>query len=459
MPIDSEHPEYSVYKSIWSKTEDFYAGEEKIKAEGVTYLPALTDSQGLTAYNAYKDRTLFYDATFRTVQGLTGLATWKAPIIKLPKAMEELLAPEQIKGTIREVMKTGRQGLLVDRNDKGDDPYIVQYGATDIINWREDEEGLVLLVLREQTYEPAESDPYQMELITRYRELLIEEGKYQVRIWKQINKEDTTEWIIEEEIFPQKLGSGLDYIPFVFIGAEESGDSDISKPPLLGVVNGNLFHYRLSADYAHGLHWTALPTPWVSGATNMDKETKLEIGSGAAWLLPEASCRAGYLEFTGQGLDPISKALKETEGIMAALGARLLEKQRSGVEAAETARIRQSGEMSILGSLVTSVGAAYEQAGKYMADWMNLNENDVAIEMNVDFIKDKMSPQLLTALVQSYQSGGMSLQTFVYNMEAGEMLSPDTTAEEEMDRIESIGPDVIKQEVVEKEEVEEDEEE
>jgi len=455
MPIDSEHPEYSAYNDVWKKTEDFYEGEEKVKTEGQTYLPSLTDNQGLSAYNAYKNRSLFYDATFRTVQGLTGLATWKPPVIKTPTAMEELLDLEQIKGSIRSVLKTGRQGLLVDRNDQGDDPYIITYNAGSIINWREDGEGLVMVILKEENYLPSKDDPYKLELTTTYRELLIEEGKYVVNIWKQINEKNESKWIIDETIVPKKLGAALDYIPFIFVGAEETGVSDICKPPLLGVVNANLFHYRLSADYAHGLHWTALPTPWVSGATNMDKVTKLEIGSGSAWLLPEPSCRAGYLEFTGQGLEPISKALQETEKIMAALGARLLEKQRSGVEAAETARIRQSGEMSILGSLVTSIGLAYEIAGRYMADWMNLKADAVAVEMNVDFIKDKMSPQMLTSLVQAYQAGGMSLDTFVYNMESGEMLSPDTTAEDEKDKLEIAGSAALAEVETEIEEEEE----
>ena len=261
-----------------------------------------------------------------------------------------------------------------------------------------------------------------------------------VRIWTKINEDGKDSFIIEEELFPTKLGARLDYIPFVFINAEEANTTDIVKPPLSGVVNANLFHYRVAADYAHGLHWTALPTPWVSGAAQLEKDTKLEIGSGVAWLLPEANCRAGYLEFTGQGLQPIADALKESEHIMAAIGARLLEKQRSGVEAAETARIRQSGEMSILGSLVSSVGSGFEIAARFIADWVNYNQDEVIIEMNTDFIKEKMGPQELTALVGAYQAGGISLETFVYNLEAGEMLAPGTTADEEMDRIGSLGP-------------------
>jgi hypothetical protein len=43
----------------------------------------------------------------------------------------------------------------------------------------------------------------------------------------------------------------------------------------------NLDHYRLHADYRHGMHFTALPTAWVSG---FDKAATLRIGSSTAWV-------------------------------------------------------------------------------------------------------------------------------------------------------------------------------
>jgi hypothetical protein len=453
MGIQSEHPEFAKNKNVWKKADDFYQGEEAVKDQGVVYLPPLTNSQGKESYDSYKNRALFYDATFRTVQGITGLGVWKSPVINVPDSMQDIIQQESMKHTIRELLKTGRSGLLVDMPSDGKIPYIVPYDVSNIINWREDEDGLILVVLQEASYEPSNEDEYQQKLVTRFRELLLDDtGKYMVRIWGHLQEGDRDEWVIEEEIFPTKMGARMDYIPFIFINAEESDSTEIVKPPLLGVVNAKLVHYRVSADYAHGLHWTALPTPWVSGASQMQKDTTLEIGSGVAWLLPETNCRAGYLEFTGQGLDPLSKALEETEKLMASLGARLLDKQRTGVEAAETARIRQSGEMSILGSLVTSVGHGYELAGKYVADWMNANPEDVSIEMNVDFVKQRLGPQELTSLVQAHQSGGLSLEALVYNLETGEMLPPGTTAEEELDRLSLSGPEPLE---IKKEKVEE----
>jgi hypothetical protein len=50
----------------------------------------------------------------------------------------------------------------------------------------------------------------------------------------------------------------------------------VDKVPLADIIAINLDHYRLTADYKHGMHFTALPTAWVSG---FDKNSSLRIGS------------------------------------------------------------------------------------------------------------------------------------------------------------------------------------
>ena len=54
---------------------------------------------------------------------------------------------------------------------------------------------------------------------------------------------------------------------------------DIDKLPLNDVIAVNLDHFPLHADYRHGIHFTALPTAWVSG---FDKSATLRTGSSTA---------------------------------------------------------------------------------------------------------------------------------------------------------------------------------
>jgi hypothetical protein len=120
-------------------------------------------------------------------------------------------------------------------------------------------------------------------------------------------------------------------IPFVFHGPYDSLPK-CSKLPLDDIIAVNLDHYRLDADYKHGLHFTALPTAWVSG---FSQDAQLRIGSSTAWVTDTVGAQAGFLEFTGQGLSTFERAMDHAERLMAILGSRLLESQKRVSESAE----------------------------------------------------------------------------------------------------------------------------
>ena len=119
---------------------------------------------------------------------------------------------------------------------------------------------------------------------------------------------------------------------------------------------------------------------------------------------------------------------------MAVLGARLLEGPK-GVEAAETARIRQNTETSILGSMVQSVENGIQKSLEIMARWEGSDPEEVKVSMNRDFIDVRLPYQEVIALVQSYQMGGISLDTLLHNLKQGEVIPHDVSIEEEMERI------------------------
>jgi hypothetical protein len=133
----------------------------------------------------------------------------------------------------------------------------------------------------------------------------------------------------------------------------------VDKLPLADIIALNLDHYRLNADYKHGLHFTALPTAWVSG---FDKTATLRIGSSTAWVSETPGATAGFLEFTGQGLTTFERAMDRDERLMAILGSRMLEGQKMVGETAEAIELRQSGESSVLMTLALSVSDSVRNA-------------------------------------------------------------------------------------------------
>src|SRR5205814_3042467 len=129
------------------------------------------------------------------------------------------------------------------------------------------------------------------------------------------NKGAKVEWELLETRVPLRLGKPLPLIPFVFHGPRHSRP-EVERPPLKDIIAVNLDHYRLDADFKHGLHFTALPTAWVSG---FDKSAALRIGSSTAWFSETTGETDGYLEFSGQGLTTFERAMDHDERLVAVL--------------------------------------------------------------------------------------------------------------------------------------------
>ena len=151
---------------------------------------------------------------------------------------------------------------------------------------------------------------------------------------------------------------------------------DIERPPLTDLITTNLDHYRLSADYKHGLHYTALPTAWVSG---FSRSTELRIGSSTAWVAELPGAKAGFLEFTGQGLSTFHHALDRAERHMAVLGSRMLEDIKKVGETATAIELRQAGEHSVLSSIATSVSESLTQVLRWVYWWSSVEATPDAI--------------------------------------------------------------------------------
>lgn len=441
MPVDSVHPEYAARQEQWGRCNDCYAGTDAIKGAGTKYLSMLskqTDDQ----YAAYKKRALFYGATGRTVEGIVGAIMRKDPVFELPGKLPDLEKDITFTGVaLREFTKllvkqqflTARSGVLIDRRPTGDTrPYFSLYSAQNIINWREEAGELVLVVLQETSYEPDAEDKYEWKKVERFRELKLEEGKYVQTV--HTRQEKTQQDFTTDDITPVHAGKPLDHIPFVFI-SPEGLNLKIQKPPILDLVDVNLSHYMSSADLEHGRHFTALPTIYFTGVSKSDLGDAVHIGSGKAAVLPPPEARAGIIEFKGEGLGALENALNDKEAMMAKLGARLLEDQRKGVEAAETARIHAKGEMSVAMGITLSVSDGLQKAFQLMAKWEGQSEDAVKVDLNKDFIDVHLDPQTLTALIAARQAGEISQDTFLYNLQRGEMLPPDITIEDELDKL------------------------
>jgi len=456
MPVTTMHRQYSTVAAKWKRCRDAYSGSDAVKDAGEAYLPRLGDQTDLE-YKAYKTRALWYGATKRTVQGLSGAVMRKEPAITLKNeelkqdlenvTLTGVSLPALTKTVIEETLQVGRCGVLCDMADDAAipaserRPYWSFYAAEAIKNWHTEIRGgvpvLVKVVLCEESEQQKGMDEFDYECKTQYRVLRInEQGNYEVQVYTKAAGAEATkegEWIPGPVTIPQRRGAPLKYIPFVFINPT-SVTPDVEDPPLIDLVDVNLSHYLTSADLEHGRHFCGLPTVW---ATGIPAGTTMKVGSSVVLTASDPLAKFGILEFTGQGLGALEKGLESKEKQMAVLGARLLEQQKSAVESNDTIVTRTAGERSILQSLCQTISQALTQVLRWHADWKgDTVDDEMVIALNQDFVNAEMPTDLLLALLQAVQSGQISWETFYFNLEKGEITRPGVDAETEKALIE-----------------------
>lgn len=430
MPIDTRHPEYISNTVKWRRCRDAFEGSDAIKAGGVLYLPKLL-KQKTAEYNAYKQRALFYSITSKTVSALVGMATLRPPIVKFPDEMNAYYNDD--KGTqfmeyfstaLQEDLLMGRVGILADMPQNGGDPYLCIYNAESIINWSPMDDTLAMpkMVVLQEIYDSPGKDKYEFVKAVRYRELWMDEnGVYNVQLFNA-NKDP-----LSAVIQPKIRGRTMDHIPFHIANPVGLG-FEVSKSPMIDIVDINISHYQSSADLEHGRHFTALPTPYATGVA---AGGELAIGSQTAWLLPDPQSKVGFLEFTGQGLQSLEKALQEKQSQLASLSARIMDNSKRGSEASDVVRLRYASETASLASVVRATEAILVSSYREIALMKELDPKQVGITLNKEFLDTRLKPAEVVDLVDSYLSGGITTETLVYNLRRGDItpVSADDEAE------------------------------
>jgi hypothetical protein len=73
---------------------------------------------------------------------------------------------------------------------------------------------------------------------------------------------------------------------------------------------------------------------------------------------------------------------------------------------------------------------------EWLRDWSNVT-GDVKVELNRDFIPNSMTAQDVDVLVKSWQAGAISANVLFENLVAGDIISQETSFDDEQERIKS----------------------
>lgn len=420
MAVGGTHPDYDASAGEWARARDVLVGEDAVKAAGVNYLPRL-DSQSEEEYSAYKARASFFGATARTLEEYLDLVFRRAPAFALcatagrpAGGLGKFVADCDRWGTdfvhyarrvVSEVLAVGRSGSLVLLDLSR--PCVSFWRAEDVLDWCIERIGgrsvLTRLVLKDGA---------------QRRELRMVDSECVQEVWSQVDGE----WVMDGFGTLRRDAVPLSFIPFVFHGPKGSLP-ERSKLPLADIIAANLDHYRLDADYKHGLHFAALPTAWVSG---FDKAAPLRIGSSAAWVSEVPGASAGFLEFTGAGLAHLERAIEKVERRMALLGARMLEPTSVGANGLTAST---GDDLCGLGAIVESLNDSLSRVLQIAQWWIQGGDLDaiagqVSFTMNTDLGACAMSGEEITAVVAAWRAGAISRESMLERLKRGEVL-PD----------------------------------
>lgn len=437
MAVNAKHPEYSKNLIKWQLMRDALAGEVAKEK----YVPKLSDQEA-DEYSAYVGRAEFYNATARTQVALTGLLFAKPPKVELPEALKTIgenisLDDDTLEALAKniadECLSVGRCGVLVDLPsvEKADyskleaerlnlRAYATLYKAENIINWKTTKingSNVTSLVVLAETYAEPTQDEFVDKIKTRYRVLDLHDGYYRQRVFSETKAGN---FEVVSEIYPSANGGKLEYLPFTFFNVNDLKTS-VEKPPLLDLAKVNISHFRSEVDLEHGTHFTALPTPYVTGYQGESSE-KLKIGSTAVWVINDPSAKVGFLEFSGAGLSTLENRIAVKEKRMSILGARLLLDEKKTAEATETLQMRKSGENAVLTNVASTISEGVASFLKDVAFFENIASENLIYEINTDYNLTMIEPQLLAQIIAGIQSGDIPNEVLYDALLKGELM-------------------------------------
>lgn len=439
MKIDNTHAGYEDWCERWQKIRAAVSGQYEVRKLKEKVLPKLNGHDD-REYQSYLKGAVYTNYTGRTLEGLLGMVFRKEPMATYPNAFESIYKDLDLQGNstelvsetvLSEVMQTGRYGVLVEYPQApvgpislaqaqalNIRPYVSCYPTESILDYRMERVNNsmqpVMIKLKEMHEQWIDETEYQQH--EQIRLLLLINGQYLQRIYQKVKND----WVqIGEDIIPTMNGQPLSFIPFWAFGPKNN-TLKCQDPPLEDLADVNLAHYRTSASYERGCVFTGAPTPILAGFI-LDENEKVHLGSTTAVTTVDPNAKWGYLEFTGQGLGELVNSMNMKESQMAALGARMLAPEKTGVEAQGTLEIRSNGESSVLAMYAKLVSDGMEQVLRFMSAWQGI-AGEVEFQLSTDYLPRTMTPQELTALMSAWQGGGISKEDLFWNLKQGELI-------------------------------------
>ncbi|MFW0776129.1 MAG: DUF4055 domain-containing protein [Rickettsiales bacterium] len=434
--VQTQHPEYTRRVDSWNKVDEVINGDVKKFLRDVGANERNTQRKEKRNKD-YSDGAVFYNFTLHTRNGMQGAIFRRPPDVDLEDALKYLAdnvdgngtpLHQQSKAAVDQDIRKGRLGLLADmpKND-GDKvlsraeafsdqwlPRIQMYLAQDIINWRTTRVGSVvklsMIVLREMYEETVDEHGFYTEKYFQYRVLgLDDDGYYYQEVWRPQAAGLHSTYNSDERFHPKQGGKKMTHIPFFFIGSEYN-DYRVDTVPLEPIADLNIGHYRNSADTEEN-SFMASSAMLIMNPDGLDRKKfrednpdGVQAGSRRAILIKDAK----YIQ-AGES-DKALRLMQVKEEQAQKIGAQMID---GGAQVtAETARIQNAANTSVLATIAENVSAAYTSVLADIAAFLGVSNGDDGevknkLSLCMDFFMTTLSAQDRAQWVAEITAGVM----------------------------------------------------
>lgn len=486
MAVDTKHPDYVTNTALWQRMRDCVAGHEAMQLRASDYIRK-PEGAGPTQFAEYCRSAVFFEATGRTLEGLTGMAFARDPTITVPSGMQDFVddctqdgVPLQqfADSCYEQLLTVSRVGIMCDypppdpniRNRRDEElanrrPFLRRYDAESILNWETTKVNGVYVLSQVRLWEIEYRDVAEFERehrqIIRVLDLTTIDGRtaYRQRVFahkdwikvdgsvaetvapaatpargraaKRVPAEpelDVQNWSQDGgDIVPKIDGKPLNFIPFWIVNPSDQTPG-VRRPLLAGLANANVNHFNTTAQLENVMFWCGNPQPYATGVEGTNMPT-LEVGTSNLWTFPDAQTKVDFLTADADSIGALEKRLDRIEQQMALLGARMLSPDKRAAEAAETARIHRQGEMSVVTGTSNSLSRALTDIIK-VAEMFQRVSGETLFKMDTSFFDELLTISDAKGLIYIWQQGFMAPSDVLYSMKKGELIRQDRTLEE-----------------------------
>jgi len=446
---------------------DVFQGTLHMRKQAAKYLPVFA-KETPESYSDRLQQAVLFNAFRRTVKGLVGLVFSNETKIgdDVPPGIVEYLENVDLEGRdidsfSRDVFEDGfldgHAGIFVDfqevaqgsieslaqERQAGLRPYWIPLRKQDVLKFSTIKVNgrRVLSLLRWKESGEEDDGRWGERSVTRIREYRLvraqnESGDPYIAVQWSVYEEvkdgpGKKKWLLRSS----GTFEGMDEIPLATAYTNRTGYLE-SEPPLLDLALENIKHWQKRSDKDNVEHVACVPILTLIGVEE-EKPGAFSVGPTVGLMLPKGG-DAKFAEIQGSGLEASRLSLKDIEHRMAILGLSMLMSETRSAETATSKRIDKSESDAQLILAARNMQQALNEALRLTAKWEGLNSGGT-VEVNRDFEKKLLDPQMFAALLDAVDRGRISLETFWDAAKRGEVLSEDFDPELERVRLAEEG--------------------